>query len=512
MSDSINSINNIKNGNIGSNEKTIFEVGKKDVGSIFRELDVNNDGCISKDEAKEKGFTFFMIDKTLEKADFESQFNSKKQLLNSLAPYQPMDGKTPDKVPTRKDLKSYYFNFSTGKPIDGKLDFSKSIDILRITSFDDKTFANTPKEYLPKDFNPQKVLEDGKMAGNNIMALRKMGITGKGINVAILDWRLSPHKDYNDNLVSYKEMTNAKGQRTFHATAVAGQMVGKNRGSAPNAKLHHYACANGGTEHIKDNIAAFRDILEYNKKASEKDKIRVISMSASLNWPHYSDADKAEAKKLIEELKKTGCELFSSDDCWKNFWYADKLDPTKSNNSKDNNLINFTNSKNLVFLQTGNATVPSPLSDKGYRTDSRASASWTIPVIAGLYASALQVNPKLSKEEFIKLTKETATEEKAQLTAEAEISDAGIDFYIKEVCQELGISHDDLEKNWDKVMKQLQNKYSYNLENVVQSKGFEILLKKGIIDENGNYKEPKYTTIKMLDAVKLMEAVKNSKK
>ena len=39
-----------------------------------------------------------------------------------------------------------------------------------------------------------------------------------------------------------------------------------------------------------------------------------------------------------------------------------------------------------------------------------------------------------------------------------------------------------------------------------------ILLKKGVIDENGNYKEPKYTTIKMLDAVKLMEAVKNSKK
>ena len=87
---------------------------------------------------------------------------------------------------------------------------------------------------MPDGFNPQQVLENGKAPGLNIADLHTMGITGKGITVAIIDQPLNTeHIEIRDNIIHYESAGYPEHKEAqFHGTAVSSLLAGKTCGVA----------------------------------------------------------------------------------------------------------------------------------------------------------------------------------------------------------------------------------------------------------------------------------------
>ena len=78
------------------------------------------------------------------------------------------------------------------------------------------------------------------------------------------------------------------------------------------------------------------------------------------------------------------------------------------NNYQINHPNDYEHPEYGLYVTSGNRTVPDPTNETAYRHDSRASASWAIPVVAGYYALACQADPSMTPEKFKQLAAETA--------------------------------------------------------------------------------------------------------
>ena len=125
------------------------------------------------------------------------------------------------------------------------VDFSNAGDKLPYIRFSSETkFPGADK--MPKGFNPHRVLENGKAPGLNIANLHAMGITGKGITVAIIDQPLNTeHIEIKDNIIHYESGGYPEHiEAQFHGTAVSSLLAGKTVGVAPGAKVVYFAANN----------------------------------------------------------------------------------------------------------------------------------------------------------------------------------------------------------------------------------------------------------------------------
>jgi subtilisin family serine protease len=109
-----------------------------------------------------------------------------------------------DKIINTKKFPSYDPNSLIGWQVDIRSTDLTSFDLsnrgydLLNSCFDSKT--KWPKK-LPAEFDPEKVLNDNKNPGLNINKLHKEGITGKGVNIAIIDYALLvDHKEFGDRV------------------------------------------------------------------------------------------------------------------------------------------------------------------------------------------------------------------------------------------------------------------------------------------------------------------------
>lgn len=180
------------------------------------------------------------------------------------------------------------------------VDFSNADDKLPYIRFNSKTkFPSTDK--MPDGLNPQQVLENGKAPGLNIADLHAMGITGKGITVAIIDQPLNTeHIEIKDNIVHYEsagypEHTKAE----FHGTAVSSLLAGKTCGVAPDAKIVYFAAPGTKTkmaiadenfqkvlrQHFPKNInfeETIKDILDGRHQIDEEFRHKINKIIATL--------------------------------------------------------------------------------------------------------------------------------------------------------------------------------------------------------------------------------------
>ncbi len=283
------------------------------------------------------------------------------------------------------------------------MDWSSSREVFNYLSFNDKTFSKTSKQNLPEGYDPREVFDKGKTVGLGIDEVHAMGYTGKGVSVAICDWQLKPHKDLNIkeyHCADYASIVD----NYFHASAVTGIVAGKQTGVAPDSDVYFFAefadqSENGGT----DMVNTLQSIINKNKELSDDKKIRVISISG----PIYGDEEHASA--LVKELTDSGVWVLHADEFWKNFGYLEKKDPMGDPNDFNNYQINRGEwNASALYVNSGSRTVPDPSNKTAYRHDSRASASWAIPVVAGYYVLACQVDPKMTPEKFIELAHQTA--------------------------------------------------------------------------------------------------------
>lgn len=232
-----------------------------------------------------------------------------------------------------------------------------------------------------------------------------MGITGKGVKIAIIDSPLNTgHSEFKNNLVHYETISKSNSPASFHGAAVASIATGKQSGIAPDADLVYFGAQFAQKQTVYDSL---KKVLEMNEKLPDNEKIQVLSMS---NGFFGNDIETAQIKELVKKLSDSGVLVLSSDMMKTQglpFGTLNKIDPMGDpddfNNyigTQDGITSDFENPERTLYVNAGDRTVATATNNKSFRHDSASSTSWTLPYIAGVYACAKQVNPKITKEEF----------------------------------------------------------------------------------------------------------------
>ena len=299
------------------------------------------------------------------------------------------------------------------------MDWKNNPEIFKYICFNENTFSKTSPENLPEGYSPQKVFDNGKSIGLGIDDVHAAGYTGKGISYALIDsGTLDDNGQQHDNIHFKNYQVAESAQNIEWVNDMHGRAVSYiAQEIAPNADCYYYAQQNGADMDtpVLENL---KSILEKNKTLPDDKKIRFVSMS----MPLFGGK---EAKQVVKELEKQGVWVYYSG-CKENrkfHGYLGKIDPNASLDDFNNYQIDdpwncllilpngkkkVGNRKHALFVNSGDRTVPDPSSPTAFRHDSKASQSWSIPVIAGYYVLACQADPTMTKERFLKLAEKTA--------------------------------------------------------------------------------------------------------
>ena len=137
------------------------------------------------------------------------------------------------------------------------------------------------KDKMPKDFNPEKIIENGKDPMLGIRELHKAGITGKGAIVATIDAKPQnpEHIEIKDSSITYQSMEKPeKYDSHFHGDCILANLCGKTTGVAPDCDVYHYYKESGG-EFEKTNKNTIKILENILKKLESGEQIKIISRS-----------------------------------------------------------------------------------------------------------------------------------------------------------------------------------------------------------------------------------------
>jgi hypothetical protein len=303
------------------------------------------------------------------------------------------------------------------------LDLRNSLDDLLYADFDSQTIW-PPQEKMPHDFDWQKIMEMGKNPGLGIRQLHEVGVTGRGVGIAIIDQPLLvEHQEYASQLRLYEtdNLTPAWTEASMHGAAVASIAVGKTVGVAPDADLYYIAtdmCNTTGTFEGNDYSClahSVRRVLEINNLLPQDRKIRVLSIS--VGWEKvnkgYNEITAAtkEAKDAgmlvicsnVEEIhgfkfNALGREPLADPDKFETYqpglWWARQF-------------YNGYELSNTLLVPMDSRTTASLGGADEYVFYREGGWSWSIPYIAGAYALAAQVKPEITPDEFWRLALQT---------------------------------------------------------------------------------------------------------
>lgn len=260
-----------------------------------------------------------------------------------------------------------------------------------------------------------KILEYGKEPPIGIKELHELGLTGKGVNVAIIDQPLAlNHPEYKGKIIDYKffgaEKGNGNTVSSMHGPAVASLLVGESCGVAPSAKVL-YAAAPAWLGDTHYEAEALLWIIDYNEKLGENDKIKFVSVSAApsgMGSPRKKNLK--EWDKAVELANKNGMVVV---DCTQSYGflrscYIDYKTKQFKKGSPEKEYFSSIN-ENKVFVPTSLRTVAESYDDKnfGYAYFGVGGLSWGIPYAVGLLAIGQQLNPNASAQELKNVLIET---------------------------------------------------------------------------------------------------------
>ncbi len=267
-----------------------------------------------------------------------------------------------------------------------------------------------------------ELMEKGKNPGLGIKDIHSQGITGEGINVAIIDQNmLLNHPEFDGKVVAYYDTgcDSPEGTGSMHGPAVASLLVGDNIGVAPDANLYYAAAPSwlGDSQYYAD---ALYWIIEENKKLPEDEKIRVVSVSAApsgegspftLNNESWDEAVLAAIEEGLLVL-----------DCRDNpdtgfiapayFDLSDKENPEACFGGFPSNVHEYGMPKSVISVPTSFRTVAEEYNEgyPSFQYTGQGGLSWGIPYAAGVLALGWQINPDLTNDEIVDLLFETRAE------------------------------------------------------------------------------------------------------
>jgi serine protease AprX len=285
-----------------------------------------------------------------------------------------------------------------------KLDLSGRKGLVPTLRFNQKTIWPQPDKMPPGD-KPDKVLKEAMNPGLGTRKLHRKGITGKGVNVAIIDQPLYlDHPEFAGRIVEYHDV-GCGLESSMHGPAVASLLVGKNCGTAPDARLY-YAAAPSWTKDTASQAKALDWIIEKNKKLPASKKIRVVSVSASPSGPGSPfNKNQKMWDRACAQAEAAGILVL---DCTAHHGF---ISPCWYDRNAPESVIRCT--PGLPGREprkyTGRILVPtSPRTtaeefdegDFSYQYCSRGGLSWAIPYCAGVLALGWQIRPEVGPEQM----------------------------------------------------------------------------------------------------------------
>lgn len=302
----------------------------------------------------------------------------------------------------------------------------KDVD-LRNSTFDLQT--RWPDK-MPDDFDPQEVLETGKNPGLGIRKLHGQGITGKGVNVAIIDFELlSDHKEYKDRIQLYEKLNSYSDNASMHGAAVTSILAGNSVGVAPQADIYYInsefddcSSAKGPCDlNLNYMVEGIERVIEINNALPEDQKIKVVSISRG-----FSKEENPEVYEAIEKAKENG--IFVVTVSLEQNYDIQLIGADKEYNTDPDLLssyaipahmqmasyLDYFETSKIVFVPRAHRTMAGCLADDDYVHFSDGGASWSAPWLAGMYALCLQIDPDLTGDEFLEYV--ISSGEKADLS------------------------------------------------------------------------------------------------
>jgi len=262
------------------------------------------------------------------------------------------------------------------------------------------------------------VLEKGKNPGLGIRAIHKRGITGKGVNVAIIDQNLClNHPEFKGKVVQYKDVgcNQPPNKGSMHAPGVLSLLAGNSIGSAPGVNIY-FAAAPSWTADAKYQADALEWIIEVNQSLPQQSKIKVVSISAAPSGKGSSFNKNNEFWDIaVNKAKKQGMLIL---DCTQHNviigpCYYDINDPDDLNKcrigwpgmSRSSGWL-----KNLLYAPCSFRTTAEEYIDgnPSFQYTGRGGLSWSIPYVAGVCALGWQIKPDLSADKIVELLFKTA--------------------------------------------------------------------------------------------------------
>lgn len=276
---------------------------------------------------------------------------------------------------------------------------------LDVFMFDSQTLW--PK-HMPKGIDISTIKEYGVLPGLSIDELHKKGITGKGINVGIIDGRLLvDHQEFAQNIALYEEIGEMQGPAHYHGTPITSILCGDQAGVAPDVTVYYVAYIDSTTppEEMLPNLAkAITRMVEINRSLPQEQKMQVVSISSGWN-PEGEDAKAInQALDLAREegLFVITALLYQTDEMhFEGVFRNPMSDPNRVESFilEDYRDIHDPAKEILMFPRDAR-WLASPTGTDERVMYSKGAWSMVIPYISGLYALACQVNPDMTPELF----------------------------------------------------------------------------------------------------------------
>ena len=294
-----------------------------------------------------------------------------------------------------------------------KLDLSRKVGLVGTLRFNEKTVW-PPRSRMEKGTDPKELITKARNPGLGVRSLHRKGITGKGVNVAIIDQPLyRDHPEFVGKIAAYHDV-GCGTKSSMHGPAVASFLVGANCGTAPDARLY-YVAAPSWTKDTSYQAKALDWIIEQNRRLAATEKIRVVSVSAAPSGPGSpfdrnlqmwdQACERARAEGILV-LDCTGHHGFIGP-CWYDARAPE--DVTKCTPGY-RGIRSRRRYANHVLVPTCPRTSAEQYDEAkfSYAYWGRGGLSWAIPYCAGVLAMGWQVRPDLGPQQMRDLLFESA--------------------------------------------------------------------------------------------------------
>lgn len=333
-----------------------------------------------------------------------------------------------------------------------------SEQMLQRLSFDSDT-------KFPKNLQEQaqKLLENSKIIMQEIQELQEAGITGKGVNIAIIDTPFDSSQ-FGDNL-SYHQMYGViKENHGITVTSIISQIVPESqivffgfdkKSKTRNLDAEKLIKSVIGYERLKADVLSISAPVEIDKELLSENCEVINSMKFNSGETGFryglrrnihgneviEPADcqsegkhkQAIERQVVNELRKIGIDVESINESNIELIINKLLDLGISENDQRLQLVKKLSKSpeeyKLQCIRDDKATTPGKsiknadlvcIPSAGITVKQNYgkikyigtnSTSFSIPVITGLFAMARQVNPKMTLKQFSEICRQTAKEE-----------------------------------------------------------------------------------------------------